>query len=363
MSSAYHPRRRALTLIELLVVIALILVIAALAAAFLPRLNRDTQLTNGANSIQSWLLGSKMRAKRDGLPTGVRLYVEPGASRGSVYNLQYVQQLPALSGGATVFVPTGQTPPSGYVPVGQAPNGTSYADGGKILSYDPATLTLTFGPANLVTGAPLVDFSNGGQPPSQWLVQPGDSLSIQDSGVYLIGAVLPPAQLQLANTTYSSALRIGQPTANYSILRRAQVLTAEPPLTLPPGMVIDTFLARGFGVNLPPAPAGTVYNGQPVQAYDLLFAPDGQLLNSPAGIAVIWLRDEEKIWDKSGTISLSTQLAQPGMADKQALVGISARTGMVQVQPVNGGLWTTGPNGTVVLNPFLFLQDPNSAPN
>ena len=64
-------RRPAFTLIELLVVIALILVVTAIGVMAIPSV-QDRNMQTGADQLQGWLLIAKQRAKREGLPTGLR---------------------------------------------------------------------------------------------------------------------------------------------------------------------------------------------------------------------------------------------------------------------------------------------------
>src|SRR5437899_3994285 len=66
-------RQRGFTLVEMLVVLALMLVLAALAVAFIPRMNDRAKTPRGASQLQMWLLIARQWAKRDGVPTGVRL--------------------------------------------------------------------------------------------------------------------------------------------------------------------------------------------------------------------------------------------------------------------------------------------------
>ena len=86
------------TLIELIVVIAIILAIAALAAAFAPRVSNSTNLSRAIDQTEQWLLTAKMRAKRDGLATGIRFMAMPGGAAGTYSQFQYIQQPDPLSG-------------------------------------------------------------------------------------------------------------------------------------------------------------------------------------------------------------------------------------------------------------------------
>src|SRR5262245_41765111 len=94
---ARAARRTAFTLIELLIVIAVILIIAFLPVAFSPDISAGVRAASGADRLQGWLLNAKMRAKRDGLPTGLRLIPfivkDPAGNSYTFCNqMMYVQQ-------------------------------------------------------------------------------------------------------------------------------------------------------------------------------------------------------------------------------------------------------------------------------
>src|SRR5438874_732372 len=81
-------RRSGLTLVELLVVLALMLLLAALGVAFVPKAAERAKSSRGADQLQGWLLIAKQWAKKDGVPTGIRMI-----SDGNLYarDLQYIQ--------------------------------------------------------------------------------------------------------------------------------------------------------------------------------------------------------------------------------------------------------------------------------
>src|SRR5579884_4528291 len=92
-------RRNAFTLMEMLVAITIIVVLAALAAAFAPRIDDNQKLTRAVDNLEQWLLTAKMRAKRDGLATGLRFVSAPGDAPGTYSQFQYIQQPEPLAGG------------------------------------------------------------------------------------------------------------------------------------------------------------------------------------------------------------------------------------------------------------------------
>jgi prepilin-type N-terminal cleavage/methylation domain-containing protein len=193
-------RRKAFTLIEMLVVIGIMLVIAALAAAFAPRITDSANLSRAVDNLEQWLLTAKMRAKRDGLATGIRFVQAQGDPAGYYSQVQYIQQPDPISGGwlSSTQLSTGssvQAPP----PYNPNTNQAIWLNGSMILQTpNPAGLPLAVGTQQftipLQSGEVAIynlDATLGGTPlPSQWLVQPGDYLELRDGGVYQISGVV-----------------------------------------------------------------------------------------------------------------------------------------------------------------------------
>ena len=108
MSRPFMRRpRRALTLIELIVTIALIMLIATLGYFLLPAFNGPSNVSNAADRISGWLLIAKQRAKRDGLPTGLRISKDPVTGNYSVF--QYIQQPDVFATGRCILTGTAGT--------------------------------------------------------------------------------------------------------------------------------------------------------------------------------------------------------------------------------------------------------------
>lgn len=91
-------RRSGFTLIELLVVVGIIIAISALTVAiFNSSFITSQRTTSSADRATSWLYIAKQRAKRDGLPRGVRFLVNaPGGTalpelQGHVTDAQYIE--------------------------------------------------------------------------------------------------------------------------------------------------------------------------------------------------------------------------------------------------------------------------------
>src|SRR5262245_31535198 len=71
------PCRGGFTLIELVVVMTLILALAAITVAFLPKVQESQRASTGADHLQGALLIAKQRALRDQAPRGLRLLALP----------------------------------------------------------------------------------------------------------------------------------------------------------------------------------------------------------------------------------------------------------------------------------------------
>lgn len=366
-------RRGAFTLVEMIVVLAIILTIAALAAAFMPRVQDSTNLTRTVDSFEQWLLTAKMRAKHDQLATGIRFIpsqndINPNnpflSASGTYSEFQYIQQPDPLTGGSLSHL---QTPGS---VVWTTASGTLYLTGG--ICYQAPT-PISAGSVSFYN----VDFALGlganiATAP-QWLVQPGDYLELRNSGVYLIGRVVPPVgggpantlQLGFPNLTsppmspYTlpptpSAYDIAFPTisppptspytstTNYRIIRQPRVLVGEPPLLLPDnyavitGTIPDTIVP---GNSTSPTPMQWSYVSPGPSGYlEILFSPSGAVVGTNAG---------------SGRIFLSAYdtTMNPFDMDRVGIIAVQTRTGFI-------GAFSAAPGaGLPGYNPFAYAQE------
>jgi prepilin-type N-terminal cleavage/methylation domain-containing protein len=143
--------RSAFTLIELLVVIAVLAVLAALATAIQMRTSNPDRAANVAFTVESWLLTAKQRARREGRPVGLRLFV--GAT-GGVSTLQMIEE-PKDFEVSTQFILSG-TPlrmPSGFViDVALAEKWGSKLMPADAMPGAPPACDVVFGPSGQLLG-------------------------------------------------------------------------------------------------------------------------------------------------------------------------------------------------------------------
>jgi prepilin-type N-terminal cleavage/methylation domain-containing protein len=273
------------TLIEMLTVIGIIAVLLALTAIFFPNFNNQSIVASGADNTAGALLIAKMRAKRDGRPTGLRLT----NSNNQCTTLTPIQQ----------------------------PD--DYAFGRYVGPAGANSQTATFQGANFQGNANIGDY----------LEINGGGLLFEISGVSattLTVADLP--QIHPLPTVTADVTPGAGP--NYRIIRAPQVLTAEPVINLPVGVIID--LGTTYGT--PPQPL-TNLNG----TLDILFAPSGSLVGVNAGGPVYLLLRQP---DGSNTAPYTKDLT----SYFATIIAVEPRTGFIAAQPVAPGL-----------DPFQYTRD------
>jgi hypothetical protein len=225
-------------------------------------------------------------------------------------------------------VGTQSTIPGAY----QYPPGSgNYYTGGLLTMATSGTVMFAQVPAAGTTQG--VDFSMGGLPANQWLVQPGDYLEIRDGGVYLINAVTGPNTLQLSGSAYDLALQIPPTgttgyvgTTNYRILRQPRILIGEEPLSFP----------NNFAANFNTIP-GTTTAGSNVAAGpsgfpEILFSPTGAVVGTNAGSGMLF-------------ITVYDQTMNPFDLNRTGIVAVQTRTGFI-------GAYAAASTA----NPFYFAQ-------
>ena len=279
MSIKLSGIRRGLTLVELLVVMVIMLVLATIVVAFAPGFQDAQKVARGADQLQGLLLTARQWAKKDRVPTGLRLSI----SNNVVTDLQYIQQP------STYMVPYA-TP---ALPPGQQPIARSISITGSTATVDTTSA--------VASGQTAGDFLAGGTNP----VQAGDYLVLHEA-IYSITGV-GATQLTLGSALPANITSV-PPTTDYYFVRGPRPLTGESTLKLPQDVVIDM--------------AQSIVPGSNGVQYDILFSPSGELL-APASSnkVILWVRD----------------ITKPAGATDDTLIAIDMRTGLIAAQPVNVG--------------------------
>ncbi len=308
------PRRRnAFTLIELLVVMALILVIFSLGIGYVVFGQDNQHSVSAAQTVTGALLNAKQRARRDGVPTGIRILFTTNNGVTQASQLQLVQQ------------------PGDY-------------NAGLLQVSAAATNTLTF------TG---VDFQGGAAymgEIDEATIQIGDYFTL--NGVptphrinAISGAVGGPQTIVMDSPT-SLPVAAGAP---YAIIRSPRRLPSEDVIQLPAGVVIDNSTVDGTTLcqNLPQRGLIDMNNPAPGQLVsEIVFAPSGAVVGQGTGAdkVLLWLRD-------------STQPS--ATAGAPLILSVQIRTGLIGVYPV--APWNTAQPIAAGNDPYLFVKDPRAS--
>ncbi|MGL6097936.1 MAG: hypothetical protein ACRC7O_19310, partial [Fimbriiglobus sp.] len=140
-------------------------------------------------------------------------------------------------------------------------------------------------------------------------------VSYPDLGTVANAVATPPT------ATYS--------TTNFAFLRAPRPLFGEPLLGVPEAACVDA----GVG--------GTVVSGVAAGlSVDVLFAPNGRVLNQTGAFVALWIRDMTNPATDPGNTGFDN-------AGQQSLVIVYPKTGAIATQPVNQS----------ATDPFLFAKD------
>jgi hypothetical protein len=247
-------------------------IIVGLGYFALPNFQNRNSVTDGADRISGALLIAKQRAKRDGLPTGLRLIKN---AIGDCDTLQYVQQPNPYNAG-----------------------------------YCSATnnLTVTFVGTNLPAS-----------------VAAGDYLDLYGGVLHRIASVDSATQvtLDLNSTPLPNNPSLGAGN-NYRILRQPRVISGEQNLTLPAGVVVDLVSTTPIaGVNTPLSNPPQTAAGN----LEVLFAPSGAVVGqgTPSGQVYLWVRQPNP-----ATPQIGADLTE-GFG---VIVAVQVRSGFISTNPV-----------------------------
>ena len=272
--------RPGFTLIELLVVMGLIILLAAITVTVSYSGLIDNYRTIGAGDrVSKWLVIAKVKAQRDQLPCGVRFFAD---GNGMIKEAQYIEV------------------PDPFVPLSSDPT-------------KPPTITITKAPAgNSVTLANVTNLTNN--------VQAEDTLVLPEFNLLLKIASVTATSITL--TTPSLLPDLGGATSYsttaFGFLRAARPMAGEEVLLLTGQTAIDG------NISSPAISPGT--------SFDVLFTPNGEVLNASKGSVILWVRDPG--------LATSAEAAAAATYDKagqMGLITVYTKTGSVATHPVTRG--------------------------
>jgi prepilin-type N-terminal cleavage/methylation domain-containing protein len=307
-------RRGAFTLVELLVAISIIVALASLTLLVLTNMSERDGTTDAAGLTRQWLMIAKNRANRDGAPRGLRLIVatDPNNIAKSspfwVTECQYIEAPPILvtyPAQNNDFAPTGSAtdpavrfsytvspgPPGNPLPVGTRISRTC-----EIINLRASEALQV--QVNSILQLPVIGTWHriiGVAGPTQQGATSFFTVTVNldswpDGVMGASGAVAGP--------TYITQL--------FGLTSPPRPLMGEPPLQIPKDICIDLSpwqqppaVAGPPFVQGPSLPAGTAGD------YDILFAPNGNVLPMGAGAATdgmifLWHRDYTKLRSYAG---------------------------------------------------------------
>jgi type II secretory pathway pseudopilin PulG len=392
----------------MLIVVSILLIITVAVVAVAPRFTDDRKLSRAADGLAQWLLTVKQRAKRDQIPTGVRLFPDPQHNN-LITQLQYIQQPDDFSVGKITL---GQTILPAGLPHWPPPNWPP-----TYWAYPVLVAQAYVDPA---TGLPTVDFTGGFNDPTLWPVQgsidqrptapqpptlpgqPGDYLEVKGALHQILYVVpstpsalilAPVAPFQPPNSPGPGPVMNSLTLTNYAQLASGMRVTgpwADPSTNMNPNTtntiksVNNTKSPQYITLKNPPGPGGdwigflpASVSSQPT-AYNIIrqprvlsgetplllpegicidpsakiyqdpyaFAPPLDIMFSPQG-QVMNLRGQDRaiLWVRDYTKDY------PNNPGEQFLIQIQTHTGFIAEHPVD----------TSSGNPYTFTQDARSS--
>ncbi len=313
LAKSLARRRNAFTLIELLVVLVLILVLASIGLGY-ALFGQDNQHSfNGVQAVSGALLNAKQRARRDGVPTGVRILF---GANGLASQLQLIQQ------------------PEDY-------------NAGQVATSGSNVSTVQF------TGA---DFQGGAQnigDVDQSTVEAGDYFLLAGTNtVHRIAGVSyanGPAGPQTPTITLSSPVTSMTSGSAYSIIRAPRRLASEDVIQMPANMVIDNTAIPGNG--------GTFCQNLPQNTTsgfaEIVFAPSGALVGQGTSADKVYL------WVRDGATKPSAFVANAPYPGSPLILSVQTRTGLIGVYQL--APWGYGQAIVPGNDPYAYVKSPRSS--
>lgn len=331
-------KRAGFTLVELLVAMAVLVTLASLALLVVPGVLDQDRTTDGASMVRQYLMIAKARAARDGLPRGVRLISSLDATTPAKTNnlwvteIQYIESPPILVGNRTPNANLNVNPNQPTIQFSYDMAGTAFVT--------PPPGPPSPGPpfAGLhcyVLNCPAVtsEVTNTSFASGQYLQMflPDLRDPLNDAGFWckIVNYKMNAGVMELVLNRYPDLGAANQyVTYDFGVLAPARPLAGEPTQQLPRDICIDLVSS---------SPAGSAGSD-----YDILFAPNGQVLNTTGQIN-LWVRNYTKPGGNPNVYAAPNGNYSSG--GEQQIVALKAKSGSLGVFPV---AWTA--------TPFQFAQ-------
>jgi prepilin-type N-terminal cleavage/methylation domain-containing protein len=373
---------RGFTLIELLVVMGLVLLLAAAAAPVAMSLLNGRALREASSSVQAAIAGARDRAGSAREARGIRLIADTN-DPSLVRELRFVRpSAPMMTGSALVVdavwnapwnnfttpFPTGATSgptlsSSAWLNNAAQPANPRFSmvvllganDAAKLLSlpYRLAGATrVYFGSIRLATSGQLLGFTTTEALLQNQIGGVGCPLLRLDQP---LPRPVPFDELHQGRFPYPSTLGglpgmqltdyLAEVGVEYKIPIGNVELEGETPINLPAGVVIDLGYIDPSGTNAPDPSGARLSRLQPEYSnWDVMFAPNGQVIGSAAADShiFIWLREQLA---QTVDLPVPAATAPSGFmrvipstnSGNHAVVTIAARTGLVRSVEPNFG--------------------------
>ena len=332
-------KRLAMTLVELMVVMSIVILFAAITAAFYPANQADRELSRFSNSVQSALLSARNRARADRLPTGIRFYADSTNPNrvGNVITIQKPSAIEASQIGNAITSNLIENPPSSGI-------------------YQ---LMINFPPTYPISS----------------VLHSGDFVVLDSGDVAKIDSFVAPSAMNpnpnatISNSGSYSTSFLQNNSSNplkYKLYRGLDELSGDKPFelsdTIEIGMPISSvnFSSSTFVYPLPLLTYANVPSTYPFPPtsnnyFDIVFMPDGSLQNNLQSDIFLHLRNFESVAGTGPSFS-NVDFSRDAILVVRRTTGA---TGVFEVGPI---IDLSYPNRTDATkhNPYLFAKDPRN---
>ena len=334
--------RAGFTLIELLVAMAIITTLAGFILLVYPGARDQDRARNAVSDVEITLRMAQGMAARDKAPRGVRFIPDRTDKTDPrfVTELQYVELPPPLIPNLKPLTPSAQNPTAN--PANEPRVRFEYTlvtgtgpTAGTIIERKCFIDNLTLEQADQIAPNCTIVMPVFGSwhkiigPPSPNAFNP--IRTGPNAGLYSV---------QVALEVFPDAIMGGGTQAvthHFAIYLSATPLVGEPTVLLPKNICVD------MSMGLPKMPA-TVAPALPA-AFDVIFGPDGKLIENPNGVVLLWVRDYTKVPSMNVTPGLGLIDAFRRGGD-QYIISVRSSGAIGHNQPywpnVNDGTYATG---------------------